>query len=85
MRAWGNSHPEVASRVKAVDTKRLDYLAQLAKLMGASAPQAKLWARMGYAQLIGVQHLQPHITAKEAAKMDQALSAMFDNQLKSQA
>ena len=41
MRAWGQSHPEVADRVKAVDARRLDYLAQLAVQMGASAAQAQ--------------------------------------------
>jgi AcrR family transcriptional regulator len=82
MRAWGMSHTEVADRVTAVDAKRLDYLAQLALHRGASTAQANLLARMAYAQLVGIQHLQRHITAKEAAKMDQALHAMVYSQLK---
>ena len=84
MRAWGKSHPEVAVRVHAVDAKRLAYLAQLAVQMGANAAQAKLLAQMAYAQLIGIQHLQQHITAKQAQKMDQALHAMVYSQLKGQ-
>ena len=76
MRAWGQSHPEVAARVNAVDTQRLQYLTELAVSMGANEKQAKLLARMGYAQLVGIQHLSEHITADEAVEMDQALHAM---------
>jgi AcrR family transcriptional regulator len=81
MRAWGKSHPEVAARVNAVDAQRLEYLTELAASMGANAPQAKLLARMGYAQLVGIQHLSAHITADEAVEMDQALHAMVYAQL----
>jgi AcrR family transcriptional regulator len=81
MRAWGKSHAEVAARVQGVDTQRIDYLSQLAMQMGAHAAQAKLLAQMGYAQLIGIQHLQHHITPQEAAEMDQALHAMVYSQL----
>lgn len=82
LRAWGKSHPEVANRVNAVDAKRLGYLVESATHLGASAAQAKQVAQMAYAQLIGIQHLQQHITAKEAAKMNQALHAMVHSQLK---
>ena len=81
MRAWGKSHPEVAARVNAVDTQRLQYLTELAVSMGANEKQAKLLARMGYAQLVGIQHLSEHITADEAVEMDQALHAMVYAQL----
>lgn len=81
MRAWGKSHPEVAARVNAVDTQRLQYLTELAVSMGANEKQAKLLARMGYAQLVGIQHLSEHITADDAVKMDQALHAMVYAQL----
>ena len=81
MRAWGKSHPEVAARVNAVDTQRLQYLTELAVSMGANEKQAKLLARMGYAQLVGIQHLSAHITPDEAVEMDQALHAMVYAQL----
>jgi AcrR family transcriptional regulator len=81
MRAWGKSHPEVAARVNAVDTQRLQYLTELAVSMGANEKQAKLLARMGYAQLVGIQHLSEHITADDAVEMDQALHAMVYAQL----
>ena len=81
MRAWGKSHPEVAARVQAVDAQRLVYLTHLAVQLGATAAQAKLLAQMGYAQLVGIQHLQQHISPKEAAGMDQALHAMVYSQL----
>lgn len=84
MRAWGKSHPEVAARVNAVDTQRLQYLTELAVSMGANEKQAKLLARMGYAQLVGIQHLSAHITADEAVEMDQALHAMVYAQLQGQ-
>jgi AcrR family transcriptional regulator len=84
MRAWGQSHPEVAARVNAVDTQRLQYLTELAVSMGANEKQAKLLARMGYAQLVGIQHLSEHITADEAVEMDQALHAMVYAQLQGQ-
>ena len=81
MRAWGKSHPEVAARVNAVDTQRLQYLTELAVSMGANEKQAKLLARMGYAQLVGIQHLSEHITTDDAVEMDQALHAMVYAQL----
>jgi AcrR family transcriptional regulator len=81
MRAWGKSHPEVAARVNAVDAQRLKYLTELAISMGANEKQAQLLARMGYAQLVGIQHLNAYITADEAAEMDQALHAMVYAQL----
>ena len=81
MRAWARSHPEVAARVHAVDGQRLDYLTQLATQMGASAQQARQLAQMAYAQLVGIQHLQSHITLEEAAGMDRSLHAMIFAQL----
>jgi AcrR family transcriptional regulator len=81
MRAWGKSHPEVAARVNAVDAQRLKYLTELAVSMGANEKQAQLLARMGYAQLVGIQHLSTHINTDEAVEMDQALHAMVYAQL----
>ena len=81
MRAWGKSHPEVAARVNAVDAQRLEYLTELATSMGVTEVQAKLLARMAYAQLVGIQHLSAHITVDEAVEMDQALHAMVYAQL----
>jgi AcrR family transcriptional regulator len=82
MRAWGKSEPEVAARVNAVDAHRLNYLTELGISMGANATQAKLIARMAYAQLVGIQHLQAHISADEAAEMDLALHTMVYAHLK---
>lgn len=84
MRAWGKSNPEVAARVNAVDAQRLEYLTQMANSMGATPTQATLLARMGYAQLVGIQHLNAHINTAEAVEMDEALQAMVYNMLKGQ-
>ncbi len=76
LRAWGNSHPEVASAVAAVDTQRLAYLKELAQRMGASPERAKLMAQVGYAHLIGIQHL-PMLKKADAVRMDQFLTELL--------
>ncbi len=76
MRAWANSHPEVAATVREVDAQRIDYLVALSQRMGATDEQAVLLAKMAYAQLVGMQHLQAFISPAEAVKMDHALHAM---------
>jgi len=77
LRAWGNSHPEVAAAVAAVDGQRLAYLNDLAQRMGADPQRASLVARVGYAHLVGIQHLPLLLTAKDAIEMDQFLNSLF--------
>lgn len=76
MRAWANSHPEVAATVQEVDAQRIKYLVTLSLQMGAPPAQAELLAKMAYAQLVGLQHLQAFISTEDAVKMDHALQAM---------
>lgn len=76
MRAWANSHPEVAATVREVDAERIQYLVALSLQMGADAAQAELLAKMAYAQLVGMQHLQAFISTEDAIQMDRALQAM---------
>jgi AcrR family transcriptional regulator len=76
MRAWANSEPEVADTVRAVDEERIDYLVELAQRMGAPRKQAGLLAKMAYAQLVGIQHLQAFISPADAVQMDHALHGM---------
>lgn len=76
MRAWANSHPEVAATVREVDAERIQYLVALSVQMGAEPAQAELLARMAYAQLVGIQHLQAFISPADAIQMDHALHAM---------
>lgn len=76
MRAWASSHEEVAATVREVDAQRMAYLVALSKRMGASDEQAALLAKMAYAQLVGMQHLQAFISPADAVQMDQALHAM---------
>ena len=76
MRAWANSHVEVAATVREVDEQRLAYLVDLAQRMGASDAHAALLAKMAYAQLVGMQHLQAFISPADAVQMDHALHAM---------
>jgi len=76
MRAWANSHAEVATTVREVDTQRMAYLVELAQRMGAVEEQAVLLAKMAYAQLVGMQHLQAFISPADAVQMDHALHAM---------
>ena len=76
MRAWANSHPEVAATVREVDAERIQYLVALSVQMGAEPAQAELLARMAYAQLVGIQHLQAFISPADAIHMDHALHAM---------
>lgn len=76
MRAWANSDAEVAATVRDVDADRIEYLVELSVLMGARHEQAVLLAKMAYAQLVGMQHLQFFISPTDAAKMDQALHTM---------
>lgn len=77
LRAWGNSHPEVASAVAAVDAQRLAYLEELAQHMGADPQRALLMARIGYAHLIGIQHLPMLLTPDDAIEMDQLLNTLL--------
>jgi AcrR family transcriptional regulator len=76
MRAWASSHDEVAATVREVDAQRMEYLVTLSKRMGAHDEQALLLAKMAYAQLVGMQHLQAFISPADAVKMDHALHAM---------
>ena len=76
LRAWGNSHPEVAATVQVVDAQRINYLTNLAQRMGLDTPKARLMARMGYAQLIGIQHLPTLVTPEDAMQMDHCLSTV---------
>lgn len=77
LRAWGNSHPEVAATVQAVDAQRIAYLTDLAQGMGLAPAQARLAARMGYAQLIGIQHLPTLVTPEDAVQMDHTLCTLL--------
>lgn len=76
MRAWASSHADVATTVREVDELRIEYLVALSRRMGAHDEQARLLARMAYAQLVGMQHLQAFISPADAVKMDHALHAM---------
>jgi AcrR family transcriptional regulator len=76
MRAWANSHSEVAATVREVDAQRIGYMVELAQRMGAADEQAMLLAKMAYAQLVGMQHLQAFISPSDAVQMDHALHAM---------
>ncbi|MDZ4187290.1 MAG: TetR/AcrR family transcriptional regulator [Hydrogenophaga sp.] len=76
MRAWANSHAEVAATLHAVDAQRMGYMVELAQRMGAADEQAVLLAKMAYAQLVGMQHLQTFISPADAIQMDHALHAM---------
>lgn len=76
MRAWANSHTEVAASVREVDAQRIAYLVELAKRMGTTDAKAVLLAKMAYAQLIGMQHLQAFISPADAVQMDHALHAI---------
>ena len=76
MRAWANSHAEVAASLHAVDAQRMAYLVGLAQRMGATEAQAVLLAKMSYAQLVGMQHLQAFISPADAVQMDHSLQAM---------
>ena len=80
LRAWGNSHPEVAATVQAVDAQRIAYLTDLAQGMGVGPVQARLMARMGYAQLIGIQHLPTLVTPEDATQMDHTLYLLLSTQ-----
>lgn len=77
LRAWGNSHAEVAATVQAVDAQRIAYLTDLAQGMGVAPAQARLIARMGYAQLIGIQHLPTLVTPEDATQMDHTLCMLL--------
>ncbi|MDO8903078.1 TetR/AcrR family transcriptional regulator [Hydrogenophaga sp.] len=76
MRAWANSHPEVAVTVREVDAQRIEYLVEMSQRMGVRHEQAVLLAKMAYAQLVGMQHLQAFISPADAVRMDHALHAM---------
>lgn len=76
MRAWANSHAEVAAAVREVDAQRIGYMVELAQHMGAADEKAVLLAKMAYAQLVGMQHLQAFISPADAVRMDHALHAM---------
>lgn len=76
MRAWASSHDEVAATVREVDAQRIRYLVTLSQHMGAREDHAELLAKMAYAQLVGIQHLQAFISPADAVKMDHALHAM---------
>jgi hypothetical protein len=80
LRAWGNSHPEVAATVQAVDAERIAYLTDLAQSMRVAPSQARLMARMGYAQLIGIQHLPTLVTPEDALQMDHTLYQLLSTQ-----
>jgi AcrR family transcriptional regulator len=67
---------DMRPEVREVDAQRIAYLVELAQRMGASDAQAVLLAKMAYAQLVGMQHLQAFISPAEAVQMDQALHAM---------
>jgi hypothetical protein len=48
--------------------------------MGVGPVQARLMARMGYAQLIGIQHLPTLVTPEDATQMDHTLYLLLSTQ-----
>ncbi|GAA6140294.1 TetR/AcrR family transcriptional regulator [Hydrogenophaga sp. 5NK40-0174] len=76
IRAWGRSEVRAAQTVHRVDERRLDYLTEQGTQMGLPPAQAGLMAKMGYAQLIGVQHLQDHISTDDALAMDALMATL---------
>ncbi len=76
IRAWGRSEPRAAQAVQRADHWRLTYLVEQGKAMGLSEERAELIAKMGYAQLIGVQHLRSHISTEDALAMDALMAKL---------
>lgn len=76
LRAWGHQNPQVAAVVAQVDRRRMDYMADLISARTGNAGQARIMARIAYAQFVGCQYLQHSISQEDWAQMDRLLQDM---------
>lgn len=81
LRAWGRQNPQVAKSVAAVDQQRMDYLTDQVSVQAEDAEQARVIARMVYAQFVGCQYLQHSVTQQDWAAMDSLLQTMVHQYL----
>lgn len=65
IRAWGYFNPIVSDCVKKVDGIRLEYVEQLGIETGLDKKDARHYAMLEYATLVGIQHLFPELGQDE--------------------
>ncbi len=65
IRAWGYFSPIVNEYVRKVDKLRLQYVEKLGIERGMSKKEAKHYAMLEYATLVGIQHLFPDLPRNE--------------------
>jgi AcrR family transcriptional regulator len=74
VRAWALRDADVRVVLDRVDSKRVEYLAELWSVRTGQRANALTLARLEYAAFVGAQQLYPDLSARTTRTLDEALS-----------